>query len=315
MTDGKRILAQKFNAIRRELELGMYVPNYERHVNILDPRSIECKMVRWGPRDPHCTWLETLKDMAVNRRQWRSCCQFLSRSPELSNKSCLYDSEASVLNTDVMLSMIMLVLMMMMMNCRVRLLLDSIFELLNPLSYYCYPSEHFIARDGADLYATALVQMSIPSISAHLDGKEYSDLVFLELLDRKCKWASFSVFTFPDVASYRLWRRLLSQIAIFLPVLYNKIQCALIPGFAHPQLQHLLGIPFYSIRCRMLELIPLGNRVALEAHIEIHKHSGYWDRTEPYSVPIRLSGKLNARGDKVINIQWRRRLKYPNRME
>ena len=36
----------------------------------------------WGPRDPHCAWLETLQDMAANRCQWRSCCQFLSRLPE-----------------------------------------------------------------------------------------------------------------------------------------------------------------------------------------------------------------------------------------
>ncbi|KER23939.1 hypothetical protein T265_08298 [Opisthorchis viverrini] len=55
----------------------------------------------WGPRDPHCAWLETLQDMAANRCQWRSCCQFLSRLPELSNKSWLYGSEASVLNADV----------------------------------------------------------------------------------------------------------------------------------------------------------------------------------------------------------------------
>jgi hypothetical protein len=36
----------------------------------------------WGPRDPPCAWLETLQDMASNRCQWRSCCQFLSRLSE-----------------------------------------------------------------------------------------------------------------------------------------------------------------------------------------------------------------------------------------
>ncbi|KER27314.1 hypothetical protein T265_05637 [Opisthorchis viverrini] len=37
----------------------------------------------WRSRDPHCTWLEILQDMAANRCQWRSCCfQFLSRLPE-----------------------------------------------------------------------------------------------------------------------------------------------------------------------------------------------------------------------------------------
>ncbi|KER22783.1 hypothetical protein T265_09189 [Opisthorchis viverrini] len=36
----------------------------------------------WGPRDPYCAWLGTLQDMAANRCQWRSCCQFLSRLPE-----------------------------------------------------------------------------------------------------------------------------------------------------------------------------------------------------------------------------------------
>ncbi|KER28717.1 hypothetical protein T265_04506 [Opisthorchis viverrini] len=63
----------------------------------------------WGPRDPHCAWLETLQDMAANRCQWRSCSQLLSRLPELSNKSWLYGSEAYVLNTDVTLSMMMMI--------------------------------------------------------------------------------------------------------------------------------------------------------------------------------------------------------------
>ncbi|KER19540.1 hypothetical protein T265_11717 [Opisthorchis viverrini] len=31
---------------------------------------------------PHCGWLETLQDVTTNRCQWRSFCQFLSRSPE-----------------------------------------------------------------------------------------------------------------------------------------------------------------------------------------------------------------------------------------
>ncbi|GAA52622.1 hypothetical protein CLF_108468 [Clonorchis sinensis] len=67
----------------------------------------------WGPRDPHCAWLYTLQDMAANRCQWRSCCQFytdcLNECLEvLSNKSWLYGSEASVWNTDVMLSMMMM---------------------------------------------------------------------------------------------------------------------------------------------------------------------------------------------------------------
>ncbi|KER26793.1 hypothetical protein T265_06007 [Opisthorchis viverrini] len=51
------------------------------------------RLPEWIPRDPHCAWLDTLHDMAANR--W------------LSNKSWLYGSEASVLNTDVMLSMMM----------------------------------------------------------------------------------------------------------------------------------------------------------------------------------------------------------------
>ncbi|KER31218.1 hypothetical protein T265_13031, partial [Opisthorchis viverrini] len=69
----------------------------------------------WGPCDPRCACLGTLQDMAANRCQWRSCCQFLSRLPELSNKSWLYGSDASVLNTDVMLSMVVMMMVMMMM--------------------------------------------------------------------------------------------------------------------------------------------------------------------------------------------------------
>ncbi|KAG5449306.1 hypothetical protein CSKR_100608 [Clonorchis sinensis] len=44
----------------------------------------------WGPRDPQCAWLETLQDMAANRCQWRSCCQFLSRFPEWVFGGCIY---------------------------------------------------------------------------------------------------------------------------------------------------------------------------------------------------------------------------------
>jgi hypothetical protein len=32
----------------------------------------------WGPRDGDKIWLMTLANMAQNRNQWRSCCQFLS---------------------------------------------------------------------------------------------------------------------------------------------------------------------------------------------------------------------------------------------
>ena len=37
----------------------------------------------WGHRDPPALWLETLKDMASNRTQWRECCRCLA---ELSEK-------------------------------------------------------------------------------------------------------------------------------------------------------------------------------------------------------------------------------------
>ena len=29
----------------------------------------------WGPKDPECRWLETLRDMSLNRSQWRECCR------------------------------------------------------------------------------------------------------------------------------------------------------------------------------------------------------------------------------------------------
>ncbi|TGZ61502.1 hypothetical protein CRM22_007954, partial [Opisthorchis felineus] len=80
-------------------------------------------------------------------------------------------------------------------------------------------------------------------------------------------------------------------------------------------LQQRLEIPSYSIRCRMLEQLPLGNRVALEAHMEIHKHSGYWGKPETYWVPLRLSAKLNTRGYQVTNVRWRRIPKYSNQKE
>jgi hypothetical protein len=28
----------------------------------------------WGPKDPECLWLDTLREMAQNRNQWRQCC-------------------------------------------------------------------------------------------------------------------------------------------------------------------------------------------------------------------------------------------------
>ncbi|KAG5443906.1 hypothetical protein CSKR_100842 [Clonorchis sinensis] len=49
--------------------------------------------------------------MAVGRCQWISCCHFLSKLPELLDKPWLCGSEASVLNTDVM--MMMMVMMQM----------------------------------------------------------------------------------------------------------------------------------------------------------------------------------------------------------
>ena len=36
-----------------------------------------CRLPGWGARDVHSRWLDTLKDMAENRSQWRSCCGFL----------------------------------------------------------------------------------------------------------------------------------------------------------------------------------------------------------------------------------------------
>ena len=32
----------------------------------------------WDPKDNSTRWLKTLKDMAMNPQQWRSCCHFLS---------------------------------------------------------------------------------------------------------------------------------------------------------------------------------------------------------------------------------------------
>ncbi|KER22164.1 hypothetical protein T265_14929, partial [Opisthorchis viverrini] len=54
----------------------------------------------WGPRDPHCAWSGTLQVPSLSTF-------ILSFIIRLSNKSWLYGSEAPVLNTDVMLSMMM----------------------------------------------------------------------------------------------------------------------------------------------------------------------------------------------------------------
>ncbi|KER27743.1 hypothetical protein T265_05297 [Opisthorchis viverrini] len=91
----------------------------------------------WGPRDPRCAWLETLQDMAANRCQWRSCCQFLSRLPELLNKSWLYGSEALVLSTDVMLSLMMMMIWEIQLNPLQRR------ELTNRKLVACKPTSAF----------------------------------------------------------------------------------------------------------------------------------------------------------------------------
>ena len=36
-----------------------------------------CRLPGWGPRDSAHKWLSTLEDMARDRCQWRSCCNFL----------------------------------------------------------------------------------------------------------------------------------------------------------------------------------------------------------------------------------------------
>ncbi|KER33623.1 hypothetical protein T265_00514 [Opisthorchis viverrini] len=58
----------------------------------------------WGTRGPHCTCLETLRDMVANRCLWCFCCQFLSRLPEAfmrdSTESLVYDVlQLNVLHT------------------------------------------------------------------------------------------------------------------------------------------------------------------------------------------------------------------------
>ena len=37
----------------------------------------QCRLPGWGPRDSAHKWLSTLEDMARDRCQWRSCCNFL----------------------------------------------------------------------------------------------------------------------------------------------------------------------------------------------------------------------------------------------
>ena len=37
----------------------------------------------WGPRDEDCRWLETLRDMAQNRSQWRERCRVCLSKPRL----------------------------------------------------------------------------------------------------------------------------------------------------------------------------------------------------------------------------------------
>ncbi|KER25644.1 hypothetical protein T265_06934 [Opisthorchis viverrini] len=74
---------------------------WQRSMKEITKRLGATHLPGWGPRDPHCAWLETLQDMAANRWQWRSC-----------YKSWLYGSETSVLNTDVMLSMTMMMMTM-----------------------------------------------------------------------------------------------------------------------------------------------------------------------------------------------------------
>ncbi|KER29677.1 hypothetical protein T265_03778 [Opisthorchis viverrini] len=68
-------------------------------VRSTDPPSgtkAELNIKEWGPRDPHCAWLETLQDMAANRCQWRSCCQFLSRLPDIDSMTSVFNTDASL---------------------------------------------------------------------------------------------------------------------------------------------------------------------------------------------------------------------------
>ena len=37
----------------------------------------QCRLPGWGPRESAHKWLSTLEDMARDRCQWRSCCNFL----------------------------------------------------------------------------------------------------------------------------------------------------------------------------------------------------------------------------------------------
>ena len=49
--------------------------------------AIGCaRLPGWGPKDDECTWLATLEDMAVNRNQWRCCCDTLLPTPRPPKK-------------------------------------------------------------------------------------------------------------------------------------------------------------------------------------------------------------------------------------
>ncbi|TGZ67346.1 hypothetical protein CRM22_004847 [Opisthorchis felineus] len=210
-------------------------------------------------------------------------------------------------------------------ECR---LLDSIFQLLGPLKYYCYPLGHVLSQGRMGMYVTVRVQMLRSMLTPHLGRSEYSDVTFLELLKNKCEWASFSVFTLRDVPSYGFYSDPDDEENFIVVVQMFAIQAWGIQqediaqgnnlvGLANSEsvilskLKLRLDIPVDLFRCRMIEYANIGERTALEAHIQIHKNTRYWDEKNPQSVPLRLSQALNVPWDYPMNVRFRHKPKYP----
>ncbi|KER27342.1 hypothetical protein T265_05589 [Opisthorchis viverrini] len=192
--------------------------------------------------------------------------------------------------------------------------LESIFQLLGPLKYCCYPMGHVLSRGGMGIYATVRVQVLRSTLTPHLGKSAYSDLTFFELLKNKCEWASFSVFTFRDVPSYVVVVQMFAIQAWGIhqeDIAYRNNLVSLESSENVVVSKLRLDIPVGLFQCRMIEYANIGDRTALEAHIQIHKNTRYWDEKKPQTVPLKLSQALNVPWDHPMNVRFRHKPKYP----
>ncbi|KAG5442112.1 hypothetical protein CSKR_112733 [Clonorchis sinensis] len=76
---------------------------------------------------------------------------------------------------------------------------------------------------------------------------------------------------------------------------------------------HQLEIPATLIDCPWLYFFVTDSGLLLRTNLRISKTTHYWNEENPWTVPLKVSEKLQMHPDRTFNVLWRRQAKYPIR--